>query len=186
VRVHHLPNMITLLRIVLVVPLAGCMLAGEYGAALLLLAFAGLSDGVDGYLARRFGWYTHLGAILDPAADKILMVTLFLVLGWMGHLPFWLVVLVITRDGVIVAGAVAYRLLFGPYSMEPTWISKINTAVQIALVLAVMFSLAVTELPSWLPTLLIGAATATTVASGITYVAVWSGRAWRTWHGATQ
>src|SRR3990172_3309285 len=100
-----IPNIISLLRMALVPPVVILLLNGYYGWALLVFVSAGLSDGLDGYLAKRFGWRSRLGAILDPLADKLLLVASYLTLGWLGQLPLWLVAVVVGRDIVIVAGA---------------------------------------------------------------------------------
>ncbi len=175
---RDIPNLITALRILLVFPIAYLLLSGRFHWALGLFLLAGVSDGIDGFLARRFGWRSRLGSILDPLADKLLMVTVFLVLGWLELVPWWLVVAVLLRDVVIVAGGLAYHLLIGEYAMEPAVISKFNTTVQISLVLVVLLG------QIWpLPTALVGGmiylSLATTVLSGLHYVLKWSRRAWR-------
>ncbi|MCW8839927.1 MAG: CDP-alcohol phosphatidyltransferase family protein, partial [Gammaproteobacteria bacterium] len=130
---RHIPNLISVLRIMLVVPIMVLLARGEYLLVLMLFVVAGLSDSLDGYLARRFDWRSQLGALLDPLGDKFLLVGVYLVLGWNGLLPGWLVGLVILRDVVIVSGALAYRRLCGELTMEPTLISKANTLLQIVL-----------------------------------------------------
>ena len=114
-----LPNIISTLRIFLVVPTVYFLLHDQYSYALLLFVIAGLSDGLDGFLARRYGWTTRLGSFLDPLGDKLLMTATYFVLGWLGDLPVWLVAVVIGRDVVIVLGALAYRLLVQDISMKP-------------------------------------------------------------------
>lgn len=174
---RYLPNLITLLRILLIVPFLGQLHQADYGFALLLFVVAGLSDGVDGFLAKRFGWTSRLGAILDPMADKLLMVAAYLALGILHVLPWWLVGLVLLRDAVIVAGALAYHLLFGVYEMQPLLASKVNTASQILLVVLALFALWQGGIPTlWLEGLGYLVAV-TTVLSGVVYVWVWSGRA---------
>lgn len=172
-----IPNLITSFRILLVIPLVWLLAADRYGAVLVLFAVAGLSDAVDGHLARRFGWMSRLGAVLDPLADKLLMVSAYLTLGLIGALPVLLVGLVLVRDLVIVGGALAYHLLIGRVEMEPTLVSKANTALQVLLVLLVLFSRGIQPLP---PVLLDGvmlAVAASTVASGVNYVWIWSRKA---------
>lgn len=175
-----LPNIISVLRILLVIPTVYLLLHEMYRHALMLFFIAGLSDGLDGYLARRFGWTTRLGSFLDPMGDKLLMTATYFILGWLGHLPVWLVAIVIGRDVVIVIGALAYRLLVQDISMQPLLISKINTAFQIALVLFMLIKLA--EVPfisdmAWLTPFLIYAVFATSVLSGLAYVYIWSNKA---------
>jgi len=98
-------------------------------------ALLGISDGVDGYLARRYDWTSRFGAILDPVADKLLLMVTFILLAYTGHLPVWLTSVVIGRDLVIVAGATTYHILFGEYEFSPTLLGKLSTSMQFILVL---------------------------------------------------
>lgn len=174
---RHLPNLISTLRIVLVAPLLATIALGCYEAALATAAVAGVSDGVDGYLARRFHWQSRLGSILDPVADKLMLVGSLLMLGWLGIVPGWLVVLVVARDGVIVLGALAWRAVFGGFEAHPSWLSKTNTVAQIAYVLLVLAERAF----GWHASLAwpVGIVAALTAASGLDYVLRWSWRARR-------
>ncbi len=133
-----LPNAISLLRIALVAPILLLILQGDFGWALALFVIAGFSDGLDGYLAVRFGWATRLGGLLDPAADKLLITGMFITLAVTQHIPVWLAAIVILRDLVIVGGAMAYNFLVKPVPGEPTRISKLNTALQMLFVLFVL------------------------------------------------
>lgn len=173
---RDIPNLITAGRIALVWPLLAALLDARFGTALVLFALAGVSDGVDGFLARYNGWFTRLGAILDPLADKLLVVSVYLALGWEGFIPLWLVAAVIIRDVVIVTGAAAYRLLAGHIEMAPTAASKFNTFLQITLVLAVMLA-QLNWLPDWFSETLFYAVLASTVVSGFQYALVWGRRA---------
>lgn len=171
---RQIPNLITSLRVLLVVPIAFCLLGEAYKAALLLFVVAGLSDGVDGYLARRFNWRSRFGAITDPIADKLLLVSTFLLLTIGGHIHWGLTALVFLRDLVIVSGALAYHYLVGPYEMNPTRLGKLNTLLQISYLLLVMLHLAGLTMP---PALLHGGALAViliALASGAHYVALWT------------
>jgi cardiolipin synthase len=178
---RHLPNALTLLRMLLVVPLAWMIRESHFNAALLLAALAGSTDALDGWLAKHCGWQSWLGGMLDPVADKLMLVACFLSLGMIGAHPAWLTWLVVGRDVVIVAGAVAYHNLIGRISAQPTRLSKLTTCIQIAYVLAQLV-----HLTSWIdvpPALLMAAiwlTAACTAASGVQYVVVWSGRALRT------
>ncbi len=125
-----LPNAISVLRIVLVAPILALMLNDRHDVALILFFVAGFSDGLDGYLAKRFNWHTRAGALLDPIADKLLVAGTFVTLGVTGHLPIWLATIVVLRDVVIVGGAMAYNFLVRPVEGDPTRISKLNTALQ--------------------------------------------------------
>lgn len=176
---RFLPNLITGLRILFIPPFLWFLLQGGYGPAFALFVLAGASDGVDGFLARRYGWRSRIGAILDPLADKLMMLCAYLGLGWLGALPWWLVALVLLRDAVIVAGALAYHRLFGAYEMEPLPASKLNTVCQIALVTAVLFGLWRGGPAEGLVPPLIALVALTTLASGAAYVWVWSRRALR-------
>lgn len=127
--------MICVGRIILVAPIVWALLQERYGLALLLCVIAGLSDALDGYLARRFDWRTRLGGLLDPAADKLLMFACFVTLTWMGWVPVWFAAIVVGRDVVIITGAIVYQLLVAPVHGEPTTASKLNTVLQISFIL---------------------------------------------------
>ena len=114
------------------------LLSHQTKAAFLLFLVAGISDAVDGFLAKRFNWTTELGAYLDPLADKVLVVCIFACLGVLGELPLWLVIAVISRDILIVAAVVLSWLLDNPVRIRPFIISKANTAAQIILAATVM------------------------------------------------
>lgn len=172
-----IPNAISFMRIVLVAPILWLITSGDYALALALFTFAGFSDGLDGYLATRFGWQSKLGALLDPVADKILVAGMFITLAAVGLIPIWLTAAVLTRDLVIVSGALAYHYLIQPVEGEPTSISKLNTTVQLLLLLFVL-SRAAFEWPETITITILGAATfVTTVISGVDYVVQWSARA---------
>ena len=172
-----LPNAISLMRIALIVPILMFMLDGEYGWALGLFVLAGFSDGLDGYLAVRFGWSTRLGGLLDPAADKLLITGMFITLAYTQQIPIWLAAIVILRDVVIVAGAMAYNFFVKPVPGEPTRISKLNTALQMLFVLFVL-SRAGFNWPDKITITVLGASVlATVVISGVDYVWSWSRRA---------
>lgn len=174
-----IPNLISIARILLSLPVAWLLLNERYGEALILFFIAGVSDGLDGYLAKQFGWRSRLGSILDPLADKMLLVTSFLCLAWVGLIPFWLVALVMGRDLVIVLGGLAFHWLIGHYEMAPTWISKLNTVLQITLVLALVLSNGLHALPDTFLVWLVYGACLTTILSGLDYVWTWGRRAYR-------
>ena len=174
-----LPNLITLTRILLVLPAVWLIVEQRYGSALLLFGVAAASDALDGFLAKQFGWTSRLGGILDPLADKLLVATSFLALAWTGVLPLWLAVLVVVRDVVIVAGAVSYYYLVQQFRAAPTLTSKLNTLSQLSLVLAVMLDRGVTSLPQIAIGGLIAFTALTTVLSGCDYVWIWGRDAWR-------
>lgn len=111
---------------------------GEFGWAFWLFVLAGVSDAVDGFIARAFGARTILGGYLDPLADKALLVSVYVALGWAGHLPSWLVILVVFRDIVIIGGVLLLYTLKESFAMQPSWTSKVNTVAQISLAAAVL------------------------------------------------
>jgi cardiolipin synthase len=177
-----IPNAITLLRMLLAPPLAWLILEGRHAEALALAAFAGLSDAADGLLAKRYGWTSRLGGLLDPIADKLMLLACFAALGIGSELPSWLVWLVVGRDAVIVAGALAYHRWVGPLLAAPSSLSKVTTVLQIALVLLVLFDgLHAVALPAWLTAGTILLVAALTLASGLHYVIAWGAKARRTW-----
>ena len=172
-----LPNAISLMRIVLVAPILMFIVQGRYGLALLLFFIAGFSDGVDGYLAKRFDWHTRIGALLDPIADKLLVGGTFITMVFTGLVPVWLAALVILRDVVIVGGATAYNILVRPVEGEPTRISKLNTALQLLFIVFVL-SNAGFGWPEQIAITVVGAGVLVTIiVSGIDYVWSWSRRA---------
>jgi cardiolipin synthase len=174
-----LPNAITLARIGMVPPLWWLLHREDYGPALALTLVAGLSDALDGALAKRFGWESRLGGLLDPIADKLLLAACFLGLWTGGALPGWLLALVLARDLIIVAGAIAWQLLVGPLNAQPTLLSKATTFAQISLVLVVIAQLALSVEAQWMGETLIWLVAALTVASGLDYVLRWSIKARR-------
>ncbi|HEY5642999.1 MAG TPA: CDP-alcohol phosphatidyltransferase family protein [Woeseiaceae bacterium] len=172
-----LPNAISALRIALVAPILILIFDESFGAALALFVIAAFSDGLDGYLARRNGWFTRLGALLDPVADKLLVAGLFVTLAVTGNIPVWLAVVVLVRDLVIVAGALAYNFIVKPVEGEPTRISKLNTSLQLLFLLFVI-SRAGYGWPQEITITVLGAAVlVTVVVSGVDYVLSWSRRA---------
>jgi cardiolipin synthase len=169
----NLPNAITLARLAAVPLVIGLVLGGRYAAAFWVFIGAGLSDAVDGYIAKRFDRRTTLGAVLDPVADKALLTGLYVTLFLTGHLPGWLVSLVVLRDVFIVLGYVALRARIKRHRLGPLFISKINTLVQIALVGFVLARLGVGAQAGWAEALLIAATAITTVCSGFSYLVRW-------------
>lgn len=176
-RAAHIPNAICVLRILLVIPIVMSLLAEDFSMALILIFVAGFSDGLDGYLAKRFDWRTRLGGLLDPLADKLLLMTVILTLTSMSLTPVWLAAVVIGRDLIIVTGATFYNYLIGPVTPDPSIISKINTVCQLLYMLFVIAK-PVTGWPPEIGILLIGAAVmVTSVVSGLDYVIRWSFKA---------
>ena len=174
---RDIPNLISILRMFITIPVLWALLLEHYGIALVLFAVAGLSDGLDGFLAKHYGWESRLGGLLDPLADKMLLVSCFFALGWLGLIPYWLVAIVLFRDLLIVAGATAYHYRVSRLDAEPSLMSKLNTCVQISLVLLVVFDQGLMAVPRWILDSLIWGTFATTVLSGVGYVWIWSHRA---------
>ncbi|KJS15456.1 MAG: CDP-alcohol phosphatidyltransferase [Hoeflea sp. BRH_c9] len=137
-----LPNYITIARFIMVPLIVLAMINGDMLAAFVMFMLAGVSDGVDGFIARQFNQKSELGAWLDPVADKFLLVSVFVVLGWLEVLPVWLVILAVSRDGLIVGAVVLSSLMDNPVEMRPLLISKANTMFQIILLILVLADLA--------------------------------------------
>ncbi len=176
---NWIPNAISLLRIALVAPILMLIMRGSFGWAMALFWLASFSDGVDGYLAKRFSWHSRLGALLDPIADKLLVAGTFITLAYSQQIPVWLAVVVILRDVVIVAGATAYNFLVRPVEGEPTRVSKLNTALEL-LFLFFVLSRAGFGWPDQIAVTVLGASVLITVViSGVDYVWSWSRRARR-------
>lgn len=175
---RHLPNLICLLRIALVWPVARALVEENYGLALLLFVVAAVSDGLDGYLAKRFGWTSEVGKVIDPLADKLLLVTVFITAAWHDLVPWWIAAAAISRDVMIGLGALIFRLWFGPLKGRPTIISKINTLFQLGYIAAVMLVAAVGILPQDIVDALAYIMFVTTVLSGADYLYQFTKRAW--------
>jgi cardiolipin synthase (CMP-forming) len=177
VKARDIPNLLCVFRILLTVPVAWAILDGRYPIALALFLIAGFTDLLDGYLAKRFSWQSRLGGLLDPLADKLLLVASFVTLWLAGYVPGWLLAAVVTRDLVIIAGAGLYRWRVGPFDAEPTLVSKLNSFFQLLYVVLTL-SLLVFALPGPAVIAAFGwAVLATTVVSGFDYVIRWGGRA---------
>jgi cardiolipin synthase (CMP-forming) len=176
--VRHLPNLICLIRLALVWPVATALAAGNYQLALALFMIAGASDGLDGYLAKRFNWTSELGKFLDPCADKLLLMTVFIESAWLGLVPWWITAAAVARDVMIGLGALVFRVWFGPLRGRPTIISKINTLAQLLYLTCVMFYAAVGLLPHEILDALALLTLATIVLSGYYYMASFTRRVW--------
>jgi len=167
------PNIITLLRFVLVPAVVYAMLMGEMKWALAGFVIAGVSDGIDGFIARQFNQRSELGAYLDPMADKLLLVCVFVVLGLMGELPLWLVILAVSRDALIITAVLISTIMANPVEMRPLFVSKANTAVQIVLAAVVLCELAFAQRFWDLRTWLIVVSGLLTAASAAAYLVGW-------------
>ena len=169
-----IPNLITLLRFFLVPAVVYALLEGATGWALAGFLIAGISDGVDGYIARRWpSQRSELGAWLDPLADKLLLVSVFVVLGLMREIPLWLVIAAVSRDILIMGAVVLADMMGRPMAMRPLFVSKANTAAQITLAALVLtelaFGIAIGSTRFWL-VIVVGLLTA---ASAAAYLVAW-------------
>lgn len=176
---RHIPNIITTLRILLVYPTIHYLLAGRYGVALCLFAVAGISDGLDGFLARYFDWRSRLGSYLDPLADKLLLISCFVALSYLGLAPIWLTAVTIARDATILAGGAAYYFLRRPFEGRPHWTSKANTFFQLALIFSILSHRGFGVPSETWPNVLMVVVLVTSLVSGGWYVYVWGLDYWR-------
>jgi cardiolipin synthase len=168
-----IPNLITLGRILLVPIVVWAIMSGAMWIAFVLFVVAGISDGVDGYLAKRFNMTTELGAYLDPLADKALIVSIYLTLGINGDIPRWLVILVVSRDILIVGGIMLSWLMGNPLKIRPLLVSKLNTVAQIVFACVVLGSLGFNYQVPMLKLALMGSVAVLTLLSIAAYLAEW-------------
>jgi cardiolipin synthase len=168
-----IPNLITILRLVLVPAVVLAMLQARWDWAFAGFLIAGISDGVDGFIARRFNQQSRFGVYLDPIADKLLLVSVFVVMGFIGQLPLWLVVTMVSRDALIVCAVVLSTVMAHPVEMKPLFVSKANTAIQIVLAALVLGELALAVHLDPLRPALILLSGVLTVASAAAYLVAW-------------
>ncbi|MFC3726346.1 CDP-alcohol phosphatidyltransferase family protein [Neoaquamicrobium sediminum] len=168
-----IPNFITIFRFLLVPAVIWALVTDNKEWALVCFVVAGLSDGIDGFIARHFNQRSELGAYLDPMADKLLLVSVFVVLGYMGELPLWLVIAAVSRDALIVAAVLLSNLMGNPVAMKPLFVSKANTAAQIVLAIVVLAELALDTMFGPARLLLVIASALLTVASAAAYLVEW-------------
>jgi cardiolipin synthase len=168
-----LPNIVTLLRLLCVPVVVYLILEGRLDLAFWVFLVAGISDGVDGYLAKRFNQRSLLGSYIDPLADKALLVSVYIALGLREDIATWLVILVVFRDVVIVGGLMLEHMLRDRVVMRPLMISKINTVVQITLAIVVLAGPGLGLYLTDLVNLLMYLTALTTTVSGVAYV--WNG-----------
>jgi len=173
----NLPNIISIVRIFLVPLIIFSILGDRNGIALVFFLLAGVSDALDGFIARRFDLCTKLGAILDPVADKLLIISTVLVFFWLGRLPGWLMLVIVCRDLIIVGGTAAWYFRFGRVEMAPSIAGKLNTFLQICMIFLVLVKASgVARISSWLPVLFFLVFLSTLV-SGMHYIVAWGYRA---------
>jgi cardiolipin synthase (CMP-forming) len=174
---RHIPNVISAFRILLVAPIAVALADRQLVTTILLFGVAALSDAADGFLAKRYAWQSELGAVLDPAADKLLLVTVFITLAYMKLVPPWLMAAAVARDVIIVLGALLYRYWVGPLNVHPSVVSKFNTLCQAAFILAVVGREEFSVPPAWVVLVLGALVFVTVVISGIDYILIYGRRA---------
>src|SRR5689334_3954681 len=171
----NLPNLITLGRLLLVPLAISLILDGRYWTAFWVFVVAGISDALDGFIAKRFNRRTRLGALLDPLADKVLLVSVYVTLGIAGQIWAWLVVLVVFRDIMIVGGYLLIHAIAAiPKPTHPLFISKVNTGMQVATVGYVLARRGLGGEAGPVDLALGIAVAATTVVSGLTYLVRWA------------
>jgi len=174
---HALPNLITLARLLAVPLTVWLILQDRYTAAFWVFAAAGVSDAVDGFIAKHFNARTVVGGFLDPLADKALLVSVYITLGYRGQIATWLVILVVFRDVLIIGGAILYQTMTQQLTMQPLLVSKVNTAAQIALAILLLSNLGL-GIPAGddIIAAMVHVVAASTLLSGGAYVAIWGWR----------
>lgn len=169
-----IPNLITIARLFLVPLTIWLLISGYPHLAFWAFVVAGVSDGVDGLIARQFNQHSRLGTYLDPLADKALLVSIYVTFAITGELPVWLSILVVSRDMLIVGGVILAWMLDRPIAMRPRAVSKINTVAQIVLASVVLASQAFSLNIHTVTNILIGVVSLFTLASAAVYVVDWA------------
>lgn len=174
----QIPNALTIIRLLLIAPFLICLFHKQFDYVFYIFLIAGLTDALDGWLARGFSWQSDVGKMIDPLADKLLITASFISLAILHILPWWLVLLIFARDFTIVMGVVAWYLLIPKKpSLQPTFISKINTVLQLTLVMLCLYDQAFgLYIPLLIP-ILIGMTALTTSISFFDYVWTWGKKA---------
>src|ERR1700751_488137 len=168
-----IPNITTLGRILLVPIIIWAIASEQMALAFAVFVVAGVSDAVDGFLAKRFHMTSELGALLDPLADKALLVSIFIALGIWGAIPRWIVILVVSRDFMIVGAVIVSWLFDKPVPMKPSMVSKLNTVAQVAFAALVLASLGFEFKPKPYDLILMGFVTVFTLSSVSLYLVEW-------------
>ena len=164
-KARHIPNIITIARLILLLPFLYTLFNEYYKTCFIIFFFAGFTDGLDGFLARRYHWESKLGSILDPLSDKLFVACSYLSLGYLNQIPWWLVLAVLGRDIIIMGGVSLYQHICGSVNFHSTMLSKTNTVLQGCVVFAAVFQLGFTKLPTLVFQSLIVVTTLTTAAS---------------------
>jgi len=175
---RDIPNAISFFRIFLVLPIVFLLLNKSFNLALVFFIVAGLSDALDGYLAKKYNWTSRLGSFIDPLADKLLLLSSFMVGVMVGLIPFWLLGIILMRDFIVGLGALLYHLWIEKFQGEPPFSSKLNTTLQVGYWVVLISAQNLLTIPlSWLEFLMYSVAATTTV-SGLEYVWIWGVKAW--------
>lgn len=170
----NIPNLLTLARILLVPVVVWAIAQGQMSIALAAFVVAGITDAVDGYIAKRFGQQTELGAYLDPLADKTLIVSIYVSLAIFGFIPPWVAILVVSRDIMIVGAVLLSTLVEKPLTIQPLMVSKANTAAQIVFAALVLASKGLKIDIDWAIVVAMWAVAALTLASAAAYLVAWT------------
>lgn len=179
-KLKYIPNIITIIRLILIAPFVALAMHGNYPYALYVFWLAGLSDGLDGWLARHFNWQSEFGGFIDPLADKLLIMTSFLILGSLGQIPWWLVLLVFARDICILISVIAWYVFISTnIHFQASLLSKINTLFQLMLVTLCLFQLAYGYSYDTINLILILLTTITTTLTYFAYAWTWGKKAYQ-------
>lgn len=176
-KLRFIPNIITCLRLLLIGPFLFFLSSGNYVLAMSIFLLAAISDGVDGLLARHFHWQSKFGSFADPMADKLLITAAFVMLALLEKIPFWIMFLVMLRDLVIIAGVFTWYKRFGQIEFTPTFLSKINTGLQLAYIIGILYTIALHPIAPFLLTLSLALTASTTLLSLLDYVWSWGKKA---------
>lgn len=174
-----IPNLISIGRIALVVPVVYCLLTQHYDKALWLFVIAGISDALDGFIAKHYHYESRLGSILDPLADKLLLVSSFASLTYLGLIPYWLLWLVFARDLIIILGGISYHYCYGRFTLVPVWSSKINTVLQVLFVVLVISAQLITIVSMEWVHYMAYMVMLSVMISGVEYIIIWGKKAWQ-------
>jgi len=173
----QVPNAISIFRLLLVLPIAVTIFEGEFVFCLALFCIAGISDGLDGYLARKYDWVTAFGKIIDPLADKLLLLVTTVMLGLFGHFPLMVLFLMITKDLAVVGGVLVYTVLAGFPEVRPLLVGKVTTVLQILLIGYIMITLVVNmPVASMFTPVLVWIVVIATISNGCSYLWLWTNK----------
>ncbi|MFT6987427.1 MAG: cardiolipin synthase [Psychromonas sp.] len=175
--IKNIPNLLSLLRLLLAVPIFILIFREDYGAVLWVVFIAGMSDGIDGWLARKLDAISYFGAVMDPLCDKVLLLSTYIALVLVGLLPWWVIFLIALRDVIIVAGGVAYYWQFGRYTMQPSLLGKATTVVQIVFALMLLTQQIYPLFSKLTMDIGLGGVILTIFLSGGQYVYIWAKKA---------